>query len=137
MEGLWGGLTCPPGCCPGLINEHISAAPAASRFILISLPPLGNGHHIPLRLLCTALCHFKRQRLCDLVSGGQKSSLTRASPTGPGRSRGRMGGELAGLPELRERLDGLSGCNAALISGRRLRTVSGPCSHAEETWASG
>lgn len=62
------------------------------------------------------------------VLGGQKSSPTRASPTGPRWSRGRMGGDLAGLLGVLSRasLDGLSGGNAVLISGRPLRTLLQP-----------
>lgn len=47
-EGLWWGVpTCPPEGCLRLINERLSLGPAASTLFLISLPPLGNGHHIP------------------------------------------------------------------------------------------
>lgn len=130
LGGAWSHRpTCPPGCCPGLINEHSSPVPATSRFILISLPPLGNGHHVPPPppLYCS-LSLPSDSAFVIWVSGGQKSSLTRASPTGPRWSRGRMGGDLAGLLGVLSRasLDGLSGCNAVLISGRPLKTVSGP-----------
>lgn len=76
-------LACPLGRCPGLINEYISPAPAASRFILISLSPLGNGHP-PLPPLYCSLSLPSGSAFVIWLLGGQKSSLTRARPTGQG-----------------------------------------------------
>ena len=94
-----GAPTHPAGCCLVVINElRISPGPAASTLILISLPPLGNGRPVPPSTSSVLLfVTSKPRRLCDL-SGGWRSSRTSTSPTGPGWRRGRMGGELGGLP---------------------------------------